>query len=458
LRHHILSGAVIAGFLCSAGNPVLADSSVQPLPAVSVDTKTDSLKTNEEQDVIVNIVDITNLRKGPSTEAAIIGKAQPGQSYAVVASEGDWYRIALSGGNVAYVASWVVETTKKQSTSAGGSGQTIPSNGAQAVPSSNGQAASTNNGQTAPADSGQATPSSTQQTDSSGSGQKLTIHITGVTNLRQQPSLDAKIIGKAQPGQTYAVAASEGDWYRIALPDGVAAYVANWVVTAVSDAETQQNSASKVFIYHTHNRESWKNVASQTAGSSIDDPKINITLAGQELGRVLQEKGVSSIVSNDDFASRLIKQNLGFSQSYAESRKAIDQARKTAPGLTYFFDIHRDADVPRSKTTVTIKGKTYARILFVIGTANPNNKENGKFAEELNKLLEKKYPGLSRGVLIKDAHQGNGEYNQSISPGSLLMEFGGANNTLEENLRTAGAFADVFAEYYAGKEGKTPAR
>jgi stage II sporulation protein P len=91
--------------------------------------------------------------------------------------------------------------------------------------------------------------------------------------------------------------------------------------------------------------------------------------------------------------------------------------------------------------------------MFVIGTANPNYKENKKFADALNAILNKKYPGMSRGVLLKSSHQGNGEYNQSVSPGSLLMEFGGVNNTLEENLNTSEAFADVFAEYL--KQQKT---
>ncbi len=62
--------------------------------------------------------------------------------------------------------------------------------------------------------------------------------------------------------------------------------------------------------------------------------------------------------------------------------------------------------------------------------------------------MEKKYPGLSRGKLEKGAKTDHGEYNQSISPGSLLIEIGGTENTLQESLNTAEAIADVFAEYY----------
>lgn len=144
----------------------------------------------------------------------------------------------------------------------------------------------------------------------------------------------------------------------------------------------------------------------------------------------------------------MTEQKLGYSQAYSISRKAVDQAIQSNSSLSYFFDIHRDSDVPRSKTTALINGKSYARIMFVIGDANPNHKENKKFAEALIELLNKKYPGLSRGILLKSSHQGNGEYNQSISNGSLLLEVGGVNNTLQESLLTAEAFANVFAEYY----------
>jgi stage II sporulation protein P len=422
LRHQLLSGAVVIGLLCGSAPAVHASASTEPPLPVSAASKSSEQSPDAAKKITVHIVDVTNLRKSPSLEAEIIGKARPGQTYPVIASEGSWYRISLGASASAYVASWVVETNEEIIQPP------------------------------APTDSPDET--STGGKSSEAPKQETIIHITDVTNLRAGPSLDDKIIGKAAPGQTYTVIAPEGDWYRIALTGGNEAYVAGWVVTAVT-ASTEQDSKSQVFIYHTHNRESWRNVARNTSGTSFDDSQVNITLVGKELGLALQEKGIPSIASTDDIAGRLNKQNLAYSQSYAESRKIIDQTRITAPSLSYFFDIHRDADVPRGNTTVTIDGKSYARIMFIIGTANPNYVENSKFADQLNELLNKKYPGLSRGVLVKNAHQGNGEYNQSVSPGSILLEFGGVNNTLEENLLTAGAFADVFAEYWTAKQGSS---
>jgi len=357
-------------------------------PAIDADTAYEQTAQEESitADTVVKIVDITNLRSGPGLDFEIVGKALPGESYPIAGIDGDWYHVPLPDGNNAYVAKWVVITE---------------------------------------------TP-------------VRFAFIVDKTNLRSGPGTDYEIVGKALPGDSLPIAAAEGDWYLVTLSDGGKAYVANWVVKT----EPGEQLAPKVYIYHTHNRESWKNVVRNPKGSSIDDPKVNITLVGKHLGEKLQSIGIRTLIETEDFAERLKIQKLAYSQSYAVSRKAVTAAMKANPSLSYFFDVHRDADVPRKNTTVTIKGKSYAKILFVIGTAHPNHAANKKLAEALDKRLNKKYPGISRGVISKSAHQGNGEYNQSLSPGSLLLEIGGANNTLEESLLTAEAFAEVFSEYY----------
>lgn len=288
--------------------------------------------------------------------------------------------------------------------------------------------------------------------------QATVVQIVDVTNLRNGPGTDYDIVGKAKPGETYPIIDVEGDWYIVALPDKSKVYVASWVVetdflsrnaSMISSVNMEDAEfAPQLYIYHTHNRESWSNVARNTKGSSVDDPEVNITLVGKRLAQLLKEKDIPALSGNDDFSEKLKEQKLSFSQSYKVSRQAVNKAKEAYPSLTYFFDIHRDANIPREKTTVTIDGKVYARVLFVIGTAHSGYKDNMAFAEALNDLLNEKYPGLSRGILTKSSHQGDGEYNQSISSGSLLLEVGGTNNTLQESLHTAEAIADVFAEYY----------
>jgi stage II sporulation protein P len=408
-----LGGTIILSLL--SGGSDSAYASIQNLSAgkkLSAGAQLYAQNTSvQSKETIAKIVEITNLRKGPGLEYEVVAKAKAGASYPIVGSKGEWYKVSLSSGATAYVANWVVETVESKSS---------PS--------------PTNNGQK-PENANQ--PSNDQD--------KATIvNIVDTTNMRKGPGLDYEIVTKARAGESFPVVGLEGDWYQVSMPSGGTAYVANWVV----NTGVAKQSGSKVYIYHTHNRESWKNVSGSTKGTSVDDLKVNITLVGKKLAENLQKKGISSIVEEIDFTERLNEQKLSYTKAYNESRKAVDKAMKSHASLTYFFDIHRDADVPRNKTTVVINGKTYARIMFVIGDVNPAHKENKKFAEALDALLNKKYPGISRGVLLKSAHQGNAEYNQSVSNGSLLLEFGGVNNTLEENLQTAEAFGDVFAEFY----------
>jgi len=385
----IASTAAVAVLLLFVAFIPVYGASPSVAPAGNTDMANSRIIANNSSSTkgsVVKIVDVTNLRSGPGLDYDIVGKAVPGVTLPIVDTTGDWYVVPLPSGERAYVANWVVETE---------------------------------------------TP-------------LRYVVFVDKTNLRSGPGLEHDIVGKAASGDTLPIAGVEGDWYIVTLSGGKQAYVANWVVRTNLD----EREAPKVYIYHTHNRESWKNVARNVTGSSVDDTEINITLVGGHLGEKLTKSGIRSLVETEDFMERLKTQKLGFSQSYAESRKAVTKAMKANPSLAYFFDIHRDADVPRKNTTVTIKGKSYARILFVIGTAHPNHAANQKLANELDKRLNKKYPGLSRGVISKSVHQGNGEYNQSLSPGSLLLEIGGANNTLEETKLAAEAFSDVFSAYY----------
>ncbi|MGN7468573.1 stage II sporulation protein P [Brevibacillus sp. SAFN-007a] len=215
------------------------------------------------------------------------------------------------------------------------------------------------------------------------------------------------------------------------------------------------NGKKIVFVYNSHNRESWFS-ETKPIGTSVDHPTQNISLVSQRLSEALNERGIGADVSKDDIYQQLLNKKMDYALSYAQSLQVVKAAVEKNRELHYFFDLHRDT-APRDRTTVTIKGKTYARVMFVIGKRNKSHEKNEAFATELHQLMEKMYPELSRGVMEKGAKTDHGEYNQSISPGSLLMEIGGTENTLQESLNTAEALADVFAAYYlqAEKVGKT---
>lgn len=220
-----------------------------------------------------------------------------------------------------------------------------------------------------------------------------------------------------------------------------------------SNPPAQSTDNKVVFIYHSHNRESWFPIV----GGKSNDPtstKQNITLVGKRMAEKLGERGIGASDSDYDYPTMI--KNYKWVQSYKYSRQIVKDALAANDELKYIFDIHRDSQ-KRKYTTTTINGKDYAQVFFIIGQENPNWRENEKLATAIQKGLEAKYPGISRGIWGKTSKEGNGEYNQSLSTGSLLIEVGGVDNTLEESYRTADALAEVVADLYWGDAEKVSA-
>lgn len=238
-------------------------------------------------------------------------------------------------------------------------------------------------------------------------------------------------------------------------------YVVNDVKAAASATEPIQEPAAPVqsppksagknvaFIYHTHSQESF---LPELKG--VKDPdkayntKVNITSVGQRLAQSLEKEGIGAVVSDKNYSDTV--KDFKYPLSYKYSLETLREAAVTHPDLEYYFDIHRDSQA-RNKTTVTIDGKDYAQIYFIIGGKNPNWKKNEEFAGKIHELLEAGHKGLSKGIHAKSS-EGNGEYNQSFSENSILIEIGGPYNTLEECYRTADILADAIAQIVMNAE------
>src|SRR5690606_4965724 len=149
--------------------------------------------------------------------------------------------------------------------------------------------------------------------------------------------------------------------------------------------------------------------------------------------------------SNTDYPTAI--KDYRWELSYKYSKKTVTEAMESNDDLEFFFDIHRDSQ-PRKYTTATIDGKDYAQVFFIIGHRNPEWRKNEALATKIHEALEKEYPGSSRGIWGKTAATGNGEYNQSLAPESVIVEIGGVENTLEESYRTADALAKVITDIY----------
>lgn len=203
-----------------------------------------------------------------------------------------------------------------------------------------------------------------------------------------------------------------------------------------------------VFIYNTHNRESFlPHLPNVTDPNNAHHKEVNITKVSERLQQSLKSNGIGSYIDETDIMQQLKDKGWTYSKSYAASRPVVQKAINQNKHLQYVFDIHRDS-LPRDKTTKEINGKSYAKLLFVIGAEYASYEKNLKLATTLHYLIEEKYPGLSRGVITKEGAGTNGVFNQDLSEKALLIEIGGYDNNLDELYRTADIIAEVFSHYY----------
>ncbi len=203
-----------------------------------------------------------------------------------------------------------------------------------------------------------------------------------------------------------------------------------------------------IYIYHSHSRESFLPYFNSTKNpEEAYHSTANITIVGELLGKSLEKRGVGTKVDSIDVVEELYLRGLNFNNSYEVSRERVQSARAKNKDLEIFLDIHRDS-LRRNSTTKKFNGVNFARLLFIVGTGHKKFEENLHFTEGLNKQLSIRYPGLSRGIITKDSSQGNGVYNQDISPNAVIIEIGGVDNTLEELNLTVEALAEVLSNYY----------
>lgn len=213
---------------------------------------------------------------------------------------------------------------------------------------------------------------------------------------------------------------------------------------------TKEPETKNVLIYQTHNLESYlpllKNATNANEAISSDE-RVNVVGLGKQLTSLLQEEGIGVEHDQTNINQKLLTRNWSYYSSYSVSQEVVEAAVSGNKNLKYLIDIHRDS-ARKQQTTATINGKSYAKVVFVIGKANKNYEKNEQFSTKLHKALNKKYPGISKGVFAKGKEEGNGVYNQNYSNRAILLEVGGVDNNQGELKRTMEAFADVYSEIY----------
>ena len=123
--------------------------------------------------------------------------------------------------------------------------------------------------------------------------------------------------------------------------------------------------------------------------------------------------------------------------------------------MTKNNDLHRDAvssgESDKVKLVTEIDGKKAAQVMLVMGSQSgsvtnfPNWKENLKLAVRLQQKIEQKYPTLARPLSLMPKN-----YNESLTTGSLLIEFGTDVNTLAEAHYSAELVGNALSELLSG--------
>ena len=160
---------------------------------------------------------------------------------------------------------------------------------------------------------------------------------------------------------------------------------------------------------------------------------------GDEVARVLSMGGISVLHdrSYHDYPS--------YNGSYGNARMSIEEYLRQYPSIQMVLDIHRDAidgaDGNQLDTQGTVDGQSSAQLMVVVGTDATGNfhpawQKNLSLALKLTTVLERADPGITRPINLRAER-----FNMDLTPGSLLIEVGGAGNTHEEAILAANALA-----------------
>ena len=196
-----------------------------------------------------------------------------------------------------------------------------------------------------------------------------------------------------------------------------------------------------VYIYNTHQLEKYS-----TENIEEYDIVPNVMMASYILREKLYDNGIPAIVEDSDINEFLQTNNWNYASSYKVTRFLMEDAKEKNESLKYFIDLHRDS-VKKSISTTTINGKSYAKILFIVGLENPNYKENLQTTEKINNMLEENYPSITRGIYKKQGPGVNGVYNQDFNKNTILIEMGGVENTIDEVLNSCLAVSEILSKY-----------
>ncbi|MDQ7092272.1 stage II sporulation protein P [Desulfosporosinus sp. PR] len=191
-----------------------------------------------------------------------------------------------------------------------------------------------------------------------------------------------------------------------------------------------------VGIYNTHNSECYTGDGGPERKTGENGDVVTVA---ETLKNALEQNGIGAVHSLQ------IHDAEQFMTAYSRSVNTATKMLQDNPSIKILLDVHRDGFPPGvPKATAMVNGKQVSNVLVIIGKKNPHWQKNEALAKELIALGEKKYPGLFDTNI---SYAADARYNQHLSDGGLLLEFGSQLNTLEEANGAAVAVAEIIADW-----------
>ena len=203
-------------------------------------------------------------------------------------------------------------------------------------------------------------------------------------------------------------------------------------VARVRPVQQKGENKKRIGIYSTHGAESYV----ESDGSDSVSSGGGIIDVAESLKNGLEKDGVEAIQSKETHVPH-------DANAYKRSRDTAQELLRE--GVDAVIDVHRDA----------IAGEEYiedgmVQIQLVVGRQNQNQGPNQEFAEKLKAAADEQYPGLIKGIF-----SAKGNYNQDMSPQSLLIDVGTHESDKAGAEESVEKFADVLTTVLYGSTDPT---
>lgn len=307
-----------------------------------------------------------NVRKKPNQTSKKVGTIGKNESYPIQKIDGNWVKISLTGKKSGWVYSFHGELSTKPMSTSNKTAQTVSI-------------------------------------------------VTNGTNIRVEPTTSSEVALRADAGDTFQVVEKKDKWYKIQLPAGDTAYVAEWVVNS---SDTSSSSTKSVPVKKKRVPGTLKGITIAldpghggndrgTTGTRGTDEK-NITLQTAELlAGKLKDAGATVVMTRN-------------SDTYVSLRKRTSIAQQE--GADAFVSLHFDANPDRSITGFT----TY----YTQSAQQP-------FAQSVNEGLSSTIDLTNRGT-----QPANYLVLRENRLPAVLIELGFLSNSSEERVLTSSYFQE----------------